>query len=361
MARYEKPDGSVATAIHFIRQRNSSVGTRKAANELSEIHALLLPFQDDAVVDCCKLTTLCARNMHRLFEHLIEEECKKGGARKITGERLQDTLAEHGIDTWPMSVSTVSRAEHPLCVTPENVLYSMLGKKLASSFGHLNLTYLRSRAAQDENSADNSRWGNMVGLNTVLDLAERGGKIHLWVNSTEEDFEEGVKELVEVMWQRLYTRPEIRRAASPYEQFEYVVCNSEANVMMEMAAVSIERATLDDMPQEAIGPNLDGLTWDIRAPKQQGGPEEAVELGSGGGARLEDVEIVIVRPNIEHSMLGIIMGLGGSELGSTLWGQTELSVYDDSMHGIWGMCVAPSPLRAPACCGTDRPGRAQVL
>ena len=52
---------------------------------------------------------------------------------------------------------------------------------------------------------------------------------------------------------------------------------------------------------------------------------------------LENVEIVIVRPNIEHNMLGIIMGLAGSELGYTLWGQTELSCYDDSMHGIWGM------------------------
>jgi hypothetical protein len=53
--------------------------------------------------------------------------------------------------------------------------------------------------------------------------------------------------------------------------------------------------------------------------------------------KLEDVELVIVRPNIEHNMLGIIMGLGGESLGNTLWGQTELSVYDDSMHGIWGM------------------------
>ena len=48
-------------------------------------------------------------------------------------------------------------------------------------------------------------------------------------------------------------------------------------------------------------------------------------------------EIVIIRPNIEHYMLGIIMGLGGDQLGNTLWGQTELSVYDDSMHGVWGM------------------------
>lgn len=49
-------------------------------------------------------------------------------------------------------------------------------------------------------------------------------------------------------------------------------------------------------------------------------------------------ELVIVRPNIEHNMLGVIVGRGGvDELGATLWGQTELSVYDDSMHGIWGM------------------------
>jgi len=69
-------------------------------------------------------------------------------------------------------------------------------------------------------------------------------------------------------------------------------------------------------------------------------------LAPGGGvsqreARIsretEDIEIVIVRPNIEHYMLGIILGKGGESLGSTFWGQTELSCYDDSMHGIWGM------------------------
>jgi hypothetical protein len=48
-------------------------------------------------------------------------------------------------------------------------------------------------------------------------------------------------------------------------------------------------------------------------------------------------EFVIIRPNIEHYMMGIIMGLAGDNLGNTLWGQTELSVYDDSQHGVWGM------------------------
>lgn len=65
-----------------------------------------------------------------------------------------------------------------------------------------------------------------------------------------------------------------------------------------------------------------------------GGPS-----GSGGGpaSNADDVEIVILRPNIEHYMFGIILGKGGEQLGSTFWGQTELSCYDDSQHGIWGM------------------------
>ncbi|NBV32105.1 MAG: hypothetical protein EBR93_06195, partial [Bacteroidetes bacterium] len=52
----------------------------------------------------------------------------------------------------------------------------------------------------------------------------------------------------------------------------------------------------------------------------------------------DDIGVIVVRPNIEHEMLAIIMGRGGTqELGATFWGQTELSCYDDSQHGIWGM------------------------
>jgi len=48
--------------------------------------------------------------------------------------------------------------------------------------------------------------------------------------------------------------------------------------------------------------------------------------------------LLVVRPSIEHYMLGVIVGRGGTgELGATLWGQTELSCYDDAMHGKWGM------------------------
>jgi hypothetical protein len=48
--------------------------------------------------------------------------------------------------------------------------------------------------------------------------------------------------------------------------------------------------------------------------------------------------MLVLRPNVEHWMLGLIMGKGGlDELGATLWGQTELSCFDDGQHGIWGM------------------------
>ena len=74
------------------------------------------------------------------------------------------------------------------------------------------------------------------------------------------------------------------------------------------------------------------------APGVGGGQAGAAALAEARlSAATENVEIVIVRPNIEHHMLGIILGQGGESLGSTFWGQTELSCYDDSMHGIWGM------------------------
>lgn len=75
-------------------------------------------------------------------------------------------------------------------------------------------------------------------------------------------------------------------------------------------------------------------------PRPQGhhqGADNSDQYNETRNRVLSDTEIVIIRPNIEHYMLGIILGLSGNELGNTLWGQTELSVYDDSQHGVWGM------------------------
>jgi hypothetical protein len=68
--------------------------------------------------------------------------------------------------------------------------------------------------------------------------------------------------------------------------------------------------------------------------------ENLVNLLTGGDAKVgvKKYSLMVVRPSIEHYMLGVIIGRGGTgELGATLWGQTELSCYDDAMHGKWGM------------------------
>ena len=58
------------------------------------------------------------------------------------------------------------------------------------------------------------------------------------------------------------------------------------------------------------------------------------EVKNGTGANTA----LLLRPNIEHYMLALIIGRGGLEhLGATFWGQTEMSVFDDGQHGVWGM------------------------
>ena len=91
--------------------------------------------------------------------------------------------------------------------------------------------------------------------------------------------------------------------------------------------------------QGAKTPFLDAMKDDLDKKKKadkHGSAASDVDA-NGNITHKNHVELVIIRPNIEHYMFGIILGLGGESLGSTFWGQTELSCYDDSQHGIWGM------------------------
>jgi hypothetical protein len=104
----------------------------------------------------------------------------------------------------------------------------------------------------------------------------------------------------------------------PYIRTGNEVNISEANVLDSFFFAAMLRMLTLPAEGNLRPPGLD--FWPILKPK---GSNEAVEY-------------VIIRPVIEHSMLGIILGRGGGEdLGNTLWGQTELSCYDDSFHGVW--------------------------
>lgn len=68
------------------------------------------------------------------------------------------------------------------------------------------------------------------------------------------------------------------------------------------------------------------------------GIHEQITRNPNVSKALHHAPMVLLRPNIEHEMLGVIVGRGGTqELGATFWGQTELACYDDAQHGLWGM------------------------
>jgi len=68
------------------------------------------------------------------------------------------------------------------------------------------------------------------------------------------------------------------------------------------------------------------------------GIQTLIQNNSNVAKALNYAPMILLRPNIEHEMLGVIVGRGGTqELGATFWGQTELACYDDAQHGLWGM------------------------
>lgn len=90
----------------------------------------------------------------------------------------------------------------------------------------------------------------------------------------------------------------------------------------------------NDVAEFETALNVDQYNWDAicAAPNEHLRPSPTSKRIFMAG------DLLVLRPNIEHEMLGIIMGRGGTqELGATFWGQTELSCYDDAQHGVWGM------------------------
>jgi hypothetical protein len=229
-------------------------------------------------------------------------------------------LGKNGINTWPMTYSSHS---HPL--HQRNGRENTTGLDL--SFGHMNLAFLNDSGLiiHDIPAMD---------LETIINLTP-----------LEADTRTQWKKFWGYIKNRMFGDPVHNRpcfAPTPVLQTEEIQAISrmppivsEVEYLTEMQAVISRRQESDTVTRispaslAACRINLN----DIFLPETQ----TATAVRPKRDDSLDNVEIVIIRPNIEHNMLGIIMGEGGSELGSTLWGQTELSCYDDSMHGLWGM------------------------
>ena len=255
----------------------------------------------------------------------------------------QVVLAQHGLDTWPMGITTLSRAGHVYNVSSEGMAFQTHKQLLQTSYGHLNIEFL----SRMPNRNPEIRWRNLL---TTTDL----GVDLIMTSNNPRDISNYTKGFIQSLFDRIFGTPRVYREFFEHKKNELgpvysgavhvsVASRLMAHNMSEHERSILAYVTMPDadrakrLDHVAAGPALSHVTlFHTDTDDEPITPPEAALLEQAK-VRLEDVEIVIVRPNIEHHMLGLIMGLGGSELGNTLWGQTELSVYDDSMHGIWGM------------------------
>jgi hypothetical protein len=252
--------------------------------------------------------------------------------------QIHTTMAENGIYTWPMDLSTLSNFQHPLNNTSRygELTKESAGKDLIEkASGHLSLDFVRylANCLKDETSHE-IYWN----FQSQEYFAPSELRIENYNFDNESNCQIHVQGLIEGLYHRLFTSNCERlwntSVLNPRQKLRSTP--NSLGVVFHFTQQNVENKKKDrvSMPFQ-IGPNLSGVIIDDS--QYDNAMFQPPKGATPDFSRLEDVEIVIVRPNIEHYMLGIIMGLGGSELGNTLWGQTELSVYDDSMHGIWGM------------------------
>ena len=253
-------------------------------------------------------------------------------------------LAMWGGNTWPMGLTTLSHPGNPHNQTQdERDFYRKHSSMLRLSGGHLSLRFLR--AIQNNpipvNRSSHILFSNRdyktaalpaltLDLRVEFDTLMNAFRDRLWNDPvfTYPLKDDGMNGLGGAVLNMIQTYA--AHLPSPKAELRYL---HDLDVRLGARQAGDVVSAIADAGLEAVSIDMDRFFLPEPEPAGPPGQPEA----SGAAGRFEDVEIVVVRPNIEHNMLGVIMGLGGSELGHTLWGQTELSVYDDSMHGIWGM------------------------
>ena len=252
-------------------------------------------------------------------------------------------LARTGVSTWPLGLTSMSHMFHPVNLASQTPAYraAVTGAEdnLLASYSHVNVPFL---AALD-------------GLNRDRAGADRVQ--HFWFGENDVEYDAGdpipnagnAGEVIafwgvirdRILSDPMFSHPD-RDRLSEAANYLANVPNSylEAVALEGHAADRIVAFDEKRLVSRISEQSLAGVTINMNRAFSEAGPgllPKSATVLQNDLDRLEDVEIVVVRPNIEHNMLGVIMGLGGETLGNTLWGQTELSVYDDSMHGIWGM------------------------
>jgi hypothetical protein len=259
-----------------------------------------------------------------------------------------ELLAENGVSTFPMFGSTVSHLFHHYHLERNRGVLKTVYETSLNSFGHLSIDSLLI-IARNVATLENETILSVNGVNSAghpWSLPYTLGNINPAYNIA------GSQEY----FKQFFTAIKFRLFYNSVPELDNWTMNdgipASAEVSKLLYAGDFERALItrsESLRRRTTPPDAymtgfftsDGppnIVFDLNKLLQGSSPpRDLKEVSRKDLQAAENVELVIVRPNIEHNMLGVIMGLGGESLGNTLWGQTELSVYDDSMHGIWGM------------------------
>jgi len=258
-----------------------------------------------------------------------------------------ELLSEHGISTIPMFASSMSHMFHYARLTGNQSHLRNLYTTTLKSHGHLSIESLelmnRLRVSLRDETSLRVNGTNSAG--------------HPWMSPIQlRRFEDLGRQETERYYFDFFNAIKSRIFQNPCKTIDYLVLTTGAAnsqyVSKLMFGSNYERGAIsafETVRRSCAQPDAymqgfftsDGppnVVFDLNKLLESSSPARNLkEVSRKDLQAVENVELVIVRPNIEHNMLGVIMGLGGESLGNTLWGQTELSVYDDSMHGIWGM------------------------
>ena len=246
-------------------------------------------------------------------------------------------LARNSIHTWPMNLTSISHVFHPQADDNDYSQFFKVNRgSLNSSYSHLNSEFIEAMASAQD-------------LQTNI-VAQANG--HYWFSGDllrnaplgRPDINDlvTISEFWETVFFRLTDDPADNKGVFAADYIDNIPrCSNDIQVLRNLRQSQDAAINSGTLVYQIANTGLETVSIDMSQPfHTDDDPPPLTPAQTHVKAdldHLQDVEVVIVRPNIEHNMLGVIMGLGGDSLGNTLWGQTELSVYDDSMHGIWGM------------------------
>ena len=339
LRQYTVTGGKVVTGIDYIRGLT-----------FSDLDPVLQDFVRDDLVqvvttnlqdfEMIPFTAAFGKILRRLLEMIFSKLAKKDPL--VAGI---DYLCKHGVNTWPMGVTTTEYGYHPVFngATEWDQSHTLLEK----TFGVLNFSFLESIALGAGTPAP-SVVHPFYRKDTLKSLFQTGRTNPKEVAAFEAN-DLNWADFWRVIHGRIFDDPvrknSLIEATGALSDGRPTGCEKLGAIyQLPSFHLELERyvdytATHANAPYTCTvseSQKMANIVIDMNALFKDTEAVVAVPALKKDDI-LENVEIVIIRPNIEHNMLGIIMGLGGNELGHTLWGQTELSCYDDSMHGLWGM------------------------